>query len=62
MSETVQSAFPAAETAVPFEATSRSILGKTGAQKVTSSFDRSTHQPFRLDNKGLNKEANWKDA
>ena len=62
MSETVQNAFAAADTAAPFEAKSRSILSKTGAQKVTSSFDPSTHQPFRLDNKGLNKEMSWKDG
>ena len=65
MSETVPNAFAAADAAAaaaPFDATNRSILGKTGAAKVTSSFDRSAHQPFRLDNKGLNKEMSWKDA
>ena len=49
----------------PFEATSKSILGNTvgGAsqKRIAASFDRSLHQPFRLDNKGMNKELTMKD-
>lgn len=28
---------------------------------MSQTFDRSTHQPFRLDNRGLNKEFTMKD-
>ena len=40
----------------PFEATSRNILGNTSVANVAQSFDRSQHQPFRLDHRGFNKD------
>ena len=66
MSETVGSepkAAQAATPAKPFEATSKNILGNTGdnLNKLTQSFDRSQHQPFRLDNRGFNKVDSIKD-
>ena len=47
--------------AEPFSDTTRGLLTKTGAQTVKQSFDRSTHQPFRLDHKGMNKEVTIKE-
>ena len=49
-----------------FEAATKSILTNAGAaasqKKIASSFDRSLHHPFRLDNRGMNKEMNMKEA
>lgn len=49
----------------PFEATSKSILKNTGTvdftKQMSQSFDRSMHQPFRLDNKGFNNDVGQKD-
>ena len=47
----------------PFEATSKSILDNSvgASKKLAQSFDRSMHQPFRLDNKGMNREFTMKD-
>ena len=61
MSETVgtpaATGAPALKPNNPFEATSRSILNITGpVTKMAQSFDRSMHQPFRLDHKGFNKD------
>ena len=61
MSETVITPKPNATPAV-LEATQRSLLGQTGGQQLNSStFDRTKHVPFRIDNKGMNKEMALKD-
>ena len=44
-----------------FAELSKTLTHPSGAMTVKSSFDRSTHMPFRLDNKGLNKEATLKE-
>jgi hypothetical protein len=46
---------------VPFEATAKSLFSQAGTQQVTTSFDRSMHQPFTIDHRGMNKELNQKD-
>lgn len=45
----------------PFEATAKSMLSSTGAKQLNSSFDPSTHKPFTLDHRGMNKEVTMKD-
>ena len=60
MSETVRNQSLEVK-AEPFADTTRGLLTKSGAQTVKQSFDRTGHQPFRLDNKGLNKEVTIKE-
>ena len=62
MNDTINNKMSETVAASPFEAASKSIVGNAGARTINSSFDRSMHQPFRLDSTGLNKEMTLKDA
>ena len=57
MSETVITPKPNAPTPTALGATQKSVLSQIGS----STFDRTKHVPFRIDNKGMNKEMALKD-
>ena len=59
MSETVNQTIEVKQE--PFADTTRGLLTKSGAATVKSTFDRTAHQPFRLDHKGMNKDLTIKE-